>query len=58
VYVGTNPGLYNAPVAVGTATSYTVANLTNGFTYYFSVTAVDNNGNESPHSMEVSKPIF
>jgi BACON domain-containing protein/fibronectin type III domain protein len=58
VYIGTQPGLYGAPVSVGTATSYTVGNLTNGATYYFSVTAVDTDGNESLHSSEVSKPLF
>ncbi len=58
VYVGTQSGIYGAPVSVGTATSYTVGNLTGGTTYYFVVTALNNAGSESLHSSEVSKPIY
>ncbi|MFO0707749.1 MAG: fibronectin type III domain-containing protein, partial [Nitrospira sp.] len=58
VYMGTQPGTYGAPIAVGKVTSYQITNLTKGTTYYFSVTAVDTAGNESLHSAEVSKSIF
>lgn len=58
VYVGTSSGLYGAPIDVGKVTSYTLANLKVGATYYFSVTAYDVNGNESIHSAEVSKSIY
>ncbi len=58
VYFGTQPGIYGAPVSAGTATSYTAGNLMGGKTYYFSVTALDSTGNESLHSIEVSKPIL
>jgi hypothetical protein len=58
VYMGTQPGMYGAPVSVGNTTSYTVGNLTGGKTYYFSLTAIDSAGNESEHSAEVSKPVY
>ena len=58
VYMGTQPGVYGAPVSVGNVTSYTVGNLAGGITYYFSVTALNNSGGESLHSSEVSKPIY
>ena len=58
VYMGTQPGTYGAPVSVGTATTYTIGNLTGGVTYYFVVTALNNAGVESLHSTEVSKPLY
>jgi Fibronectin type III domain/Viral BACON domain len=58
VYMGTQPGTYGGPMSVGNVTSYTVGNLTGGVTYYFSVTALDNAGNESLRSPEVSKTIY
>jgi Viral BACON domain/Fibronectin type III domain len=58
VYMGTQPGIYGAPVSVGNVTSYTVGNLTGGVTYYFSVTALNSSGGESLRSSEVSKPIY
>lgn len=57
LYTGTQSGVYGPPVAVGLNTSYTAGNLTGGKTYYFTVTAVDSSGTESPHSNEVSKTI-
>lgn len=57
VYVGTQPGIYNAPVSIGNVTSYTVANLATGRTYYATITAFDSAGNESLHSAEVSKTL-
>lgn len=58
VYVGTQPGIYGAPISAGMTTSYTIGNLIGGKTYYFSVTALDTSGNESAHSTEVAKPIL
>ena len=58
VYVGTSSGRYGSPIDVGKVTSYTMANLNVGNTYYFVVTAYDTSGNESLHSAEVSKSIY
>ena len=58
VYVGTTRGVYGPPLDVANVTSYTVANLAVGFTYYFIVTAYDSNGSESPPSNEVSKVMY
>ncbi|MGV7223098.1 MAG: fibronectin type III domain-containing protein [Nitrospinales bacterium] len=52
VYYGTQSRTYGLPIPVGNVTSYTVENLNEGFTYYFSVTAVDTSGNESGYSEE------
>jgi hypothetical protein len=57
VYIGTQPGLYNPPITLGTVISYTATNLASGKTFYFCVSAFDNAGNESPCSAEVSKPL-
>ncbi len=64
IYYGTSPrtgtcppGGYTNNVNVGNVTSYTFNNLTNGQTYYFSVTAYDTSNNESGCSSEVSKVI-
>jgi fibronectin type 3 domain-containing protein len=61
VYYGTSPGTYFQPFAqgivVGNATTYTVTGLSLGTTYYFAVTAVDAQNNESAFSNEVSKAI-
>lgn len=58
VYMGTSSGLYGNPVNVGNVTSYVAGNLKAGTTYYFSVTAYDQSGNESVYSGEVSKSIY
>jgi hypothetical protein len=58
VYMGTQSGVYGAPISIGNTTSYTVGNLTGGRTYYFSLTAVDGAGNESERSAEVSKAVY
>ena len=58
VYVGTSSGRYGSPIDVGKVTSYAMANLNVGNTYYFVVTAYDTSGNESLHSAEVSKSIY
>lgn len=58
VYMGTQTGVYGTPIGVGNTTAYTVGNLTGGRTYYFAVTAVDHDGNESLYSAEVMKAIY
>ena len=59
LYYGTTSHTYQqakgSGVAVGNATSYTVSGLKGATLYYFAVTSVDSNGNESPFSNEVSK---
>lgn len=57
VYMGTQSGLYNPPITLGTVNTYTATNLTSGKTYYFCVSAFNSAGNESLCSAEVSKPI-
>jgi hypothetical protein len=54
VYYGTASGNYSQSIDAGNTTTYTVANLAGGLTYYFAVTAYDNSGNESEFSNEVS----
>ena len=55
VYYGTASGNYTQTINVGNVTTYIAANLTDGITYYFAVTASDTLGNESGYSNEVSK---
>jgi hypothetical protein len=64
IYYGTSArsgacptGGYPNVQSVGKVTSYTFSNLTDGATYYFSVTALDTSNNESTCSSEVSKVI-
>ncbi len=66
IYYGTSPrsgacptGGYPNVLNVGNVTTYTFSNLTDGYTYYFSVTAYDTSSpaNESVCSAEVSKPL-
>jgi hypothetical protein len=58
VYVGTQSGVYGAPISVGNVTAYQLNNLTMNTTYFVSITAVDKTGNESLHSAEVSKSVY
>lgn len=58
LYVGTTSGVYGAPISVGNVTTYTVANLQLGRTYYFAVSAVDTAGNESQKFGELTKSIY
>lgn len=48
---------YSSTVNVGNVRTYIINNLTNGQTYYFSVTAYDTSNNESSFSSQVSKLI-
>ena len=57
VYYGTTPGNYSNTILVGNATTYTTNTLAEGYTYYFAVTAYDNNNNESGYSAEVHETI-
>ncbi len=59
---GTDPktcGLcgYASSQSVGNVLTYTFNNLTDGQTYYFSVSALDTSGNESVFSTQVSKAV-
>ncbi|MBA5876271.1 MAG: hypothetical protein GDA66_17230 [Nitrospira sp. CR1.2] len=60
IYVGTRSGSYGfvGPFEVSNRTSFTIANLPTGTTYFFAVSAFDKSGNESAKSAEVSKSLF
>lgn len=64
IYYGKTPRTSSCPVGgytttldVGKVTSYTINNLTDGSTYYFSITAYDTGGKESCFSEERSKTL-
>ncbi len=57
VYYGTVSHNYSDSVDVGNVTSYMIAGLVEGQTYYFAVTAYDNQNNESSYSNEISYTI-
>ena len=55
---GTCPqGGYTDSLNVGDVTTHTFQGLTDGLTYYFSLTAIDDSGNESCFSSQISKLI-
>jgi len=54
LYYGTVSHSYGTPVNVGNVVDYTLTGLTQGQTYYLSLTAYDSSNNESDHSTEVS----
>jgi Bacterial Ig domain/Fibronectin type III domain len=54
LYYGVASGTYSQIINVGNATAETLPNLQPGTTYYFVVTAYDNNGLESAFSNEAS----
>lgn len=58
IYHGTETGNYSQSIDTGNATTYQIASLTDGLTYYFAVTAYDASGNESDYSQEVSKTFL
>jgi hypothetical protein len=55
LYIGTASRSYSQNIDVGNVTSYTMNNLSDGATYYFTATDYDNSGNVSGYSNEVSK---
>ena len=57
IFVGQSSGNYQFWEDAGNQTSYTVANLQRGTTYYFAATAYDIYNNESDFSQEVSCTI-
>ncbi|MFZ1747023.1 MAG: fibronectin type III domain-containing protein [Nitrospirales bacterium] len=57
VYMGTSKGSYSTTKNTGLNPSYVFQNLSQGITYYFTVTAYDQTNNESLPSEEVSVKI-
>lgn len=57
IYRGTVNGGPYTPLASSTQNHYTDSNLTNGTTYYYVVTAIDDTGSESAFSAQASAPI-
>jgi hypothetical protein len=57
IYYGMESYFYSDSVTVGNVTTYQLANLTEGQTYYFTVTAIDTSGNESGYSNQSSALI-
>jgi len=53
IYYGIQPGVYSVIIDAGNVTSYPIENLTAGVTYYFTLTAYDQSGNESGYALEV-----
>ena len=53
VYYGTSSGHYNSVVDLGKATKYNLCGLSEGETYYFTVTAYDFSNNESAFASEL-----
>ena len=52
IYYGIQSRVYSVIIDVGDVTEYPVGNLTAGVTYYFTVTAYDQSGNESDYAIE------
>lgn len=61
LYYGTASRTYQqakgSGISVGNVTSYTATGLQSGKVYYFAVTAIDGNGNESAYSNEATKQM-
>jgi len=57
LYSGTISGSYSQKIPVGNTTMALVSNLTTGQTYFFAVTAYDNNGLESVYSNQVEYTV-
>jgi hypothetical protein len=58
IYYGNASRRYDGSIDVGNVTITVVSNLTDGLTYYFSITAYDTSGNESGYSNEVSRFVL
>lgn len=56
VYTGNAPGVYHQSYTIGNLLTYKVIGLATG-TWYFAVTAIDGQANESGFSNEVSQVI-
>jgi hypothetical protein len=54
LYYGTSPRSYGSSIDVGDCTSYELAHLDQGVTYYIAVSALDTSDNESEKSNETS----
>jgi hypothetical protein len=54
LYYGLSPRSYGSSVDVGDSTTYELANLDQGVTYYIAVSALDISHNESEKSSETS----
>jgi len=54
IYCGTQSRSYGPPIPVGNVTEYLYTNLQAGKTYFVAVTALDNVGNESGYSSEIT----
>jgi hypothetical protein len=57
IHYGTSSGSYTQTIDAGNVTTYQVADLPSGATYYFTVTAYNQAGIESDPSSEGSKSI-
>jgi hypothetical protein len=59
IYYGTSSGNYPNQIAVTNSglTSYTVDNLPGNTTYYFVMTAIDDQGRESSYSNEITRAV-
>ncbi len=57
IYYGTSPGSLLFMLDVGNVVTGTVTGLTDGATYYFSLTAYDGSGNESNFSPSIAKTV-
>lgn len=56
-YTGTGANEGNSPIDVGNITAFQLTGLDSGYTYYLTVTAYDNYGNESWYSREATISI-
>jgi hypothetical protein len=57
LYYSTTSRNYSASKDVGNTTQYTLSGLQEGLTYYFTLTAYDNSGNESAYSEELMHTV-
>ena len=57
IYFGTQPRNYGPPIPVDLVTTYTLAGIEENRLYYFAISAIDTNNNESGFSDEIAKLI-